>query len=855
MSACETLFAQDVAEADKTNETYYVSNSEFMLAVFGDEFSNARPIVVSFPGNPERVRYKSRIGRAWQGGREAADGMPADTNNFFSLATFSADHAGKFRRQNEHFQALHAIILDDVAVNGYADRLALAPSWVLETSPDNYQVGYLLNQPLQDAGLADRLTRAVGAAGPSGRGSSTRRGRLARLPCAVNGQHTPPFICRMVAWSPQVRYSVEELVAGLRLEMASPGRAQRQKPFRAQERPRIGDPVLIPRAEQNAVLCALHHEGLYKAALTDGKHDITCPWRNEHTDELDADTAYFEPNENSPIGRFDCLHSHCADRNIGELLRFLNVESDASSMLATIRVVPGAIHLVVDAGERELAHAGTHYQRGGLIVTVITDPTTRETRIQEISPLALVRALAGAANWERFDARSECYVRIDPPARHAGVLYDSNSYAHMPVLRGLARQPYLRGDVSLMMNAGYDASTGMFGAFDPREFSIPESPTRADAQSALLVLEDLLKEFRFKGDVDRAAALAAILTAASRPSLAHAPMFHVRAHMVGSGKSYLCELITAFATPQQGTPTTFPAEDEECRKLLLAELMRAPAVIVFDNLTGDLVAHTSLCTILTSEHFTGRILGISKTATVTTRTLFLSSGNNVGPVQDMGRRCISVHLDPGCEVPAARDFTRPALVEDVRRERGRFVSAALTIIRAYFVAGSPQSRCKSLAGFSEWSSTCRQPLCWLGLSDPAASIFDAMAEDPDRETLDRLLTAWKAALGPASAMIRDAVRQANASGDIYVDLREVLHDIAGDRNGEINRRRLGRWIARYAGRIVNGRRFVRSSGHHSAESWRVESVSSVFSVSSGSTEESVNVADYADAYHRVSNGE
>ena len=35
-------------------------------------------------------------------------------------------------------------------------------------------------------------------------------------------------------------------------------------------------------------------------------------------------------------------------------------------------------------------------------------------------------------------------------------------------------------------------------------------------------------------------------------------MFHVRAHMVGSGKSYLCELITAFATPQRGTPTTFP---------------------------------------------------------------------------------------------------------------------------------------------------------------------------------------------------------------------------------------------------------------------------------------------------------
>ncbi len=210
-----------------------------------------------------------------------------------------------------------------------------------------------------------------------------------------------------------------------------------------------------------------------------------------------------------------------------------------------------------------------------------------------------------------------------------------------------------------MTAAGYDPSSGMFGVFDAREFSIPDNPSREDAKAALVLLQDLLTEFSFPSDADLAAALSALLTAAVRPSLAHAPMFHARAHMVGSGKSYLCELITAFATPQRGTPTTFPADDEECRKLLLAELLRAPAVIEFDNLTGDLVAHKSLCTALTSEYQSGRILGVSKTATVSTRALFLSSGNNVGPVQDMTRRCITIHLDPGCEVPAARSFERP----------------------------------------------------------------------------------------------------------------------------------------------------------------------------------------------------
>ena len=125
---------------------------------------------------------------------------------------------------------------------------------------------------------------------------------------------------------------------------------------------------------------------------------------------------------------------------------------------------------------------------------------------------------------------------------------------------------------------GYDAATGMFGVFDAREFAVPDSPSRAEAESALRGLEELLGEFSFAGNTDKAAALCAILTAAVRPSLPRAPMFHARAHVVGSGKSYLCELVTAFATPQRGTPTTFPGDDEECRKLLLAELLRAPAV-------------------------------------------------------------------------------------------------------------------------------------------------------------------------------------------------------------------------------------------------------------------------------------
>ena len=826
-----TDFSPDPDETDKTGETdgatIVVGNDEFLRTLFDDLATDVAPVVTSFVGNPASVSPAAWKSQRWRDGDNA---LPAEANNYFSLATFRPDEAGEYRRRKAQFVALHVVMLDDIGGKVPMERVTLPPTWLLETSPGNHQAGYLLTEPLTDGLLADRLVNTIVAAGLCDPGANGPRARLARLPAAVNGKHAPPFACRMVTWAPELRYSVADLVASLQLEMGQAERAKRTTTRALARnhatRPDDGEAVWIPRPDENAVLVALRERGLYKAPLGDGKHDITCPWVNEHTGAVDGGTAYFEPDDNWPIGGFKCLHGHCAERHIRDLLLFLNVEINAARMKSTIRVVAGEIHRVVDVAERELAQSRRHYQRGGLIVTVVTDPGTRETRIQDVAQPTLVRSLAGAAMWERYDARAQDWVRTDPPARHAAVLFDSTSYQHLPVLGGLARQPYLRPDGSLITAGGYDAATGMFGVFDARAFAFADTPSRATAEAALALLASLLGEFSFAGETDRAAALTAILTAAIRASLPVAPMFHVRAHMVGSGKSYLCELVTAFATPQRGTPTSFPADDEECRKLLLAELLRGPAVVEFDNLTGDLVAHKSLCTALTSEHMSGRILGVSKTATVNTRALFLSSGNNVGPVQDMTRRCITVHLSPDCEVPAARSFTRPDLVRDVLRERGRYVSAALTIIRAWIVADRPKTECKSLASYGDWSDLCRQPLMWLGCADPTASVFQAMAEDPDRETLARLLNAWFAGFGKTPAMVRDAVKQAHALYDEHAELREVLRDIADER-GEINRRKLGWWIRRHAGRIVDGMRIVRATGNGSAERWRIEVVESV----------------------------
>jgi len=479
--------------------------------------------------------------------------------------------------------------------------------------------------------------------------------------------------------------------------------------------------------------------------------------------------------------------------------------------------------------ERYLAGTGRHFHRGRSIVEVCFDPSTKEAAVEALSTPGLVYALDEVSAWMKHDKRGNTWSQIDPPEHICKIMTAVARHNDLPAIKGIARQPFLRPDGSLCQTVGHDHFTGLFGVFDAEEFDVPVEPTREQAEQSLALLDDLLREFEFTSPQDRSAALSAIITAAIRPSLAQAPMFHVRAPQIASGKSYLCQLITALASPRKGAPFSFPKSDTECGKVLLSRLKHSPAVIEFDNLTGDLMPYDSLCTVLTTEEWTSRILGKSKDMTVGTRTLFLSSGNNVGPVADMTRRCLTIRLNPECEVPAARAFTRPNLAADVLRQRSVYVSAALTAIRAWIVAGRPTSACSQLPGYGDWTELCCQPLLWLGQPDPVASTFEAMADDPDRQALGLLLSCWYEQFGGDPLLVRELLNRAAALRLGSDCLNEVLLDIAGDRD-KVNSKKLGQWIKRHAGQLVDGLRLVKVPVKRNSSTWRVESVVSIVSV-------------------------
>jgi len=320
---------------------------------------------------------------------------------------------------------------------------------------------------------------------------------------------------------------------------------------------------------------------------------------------------------------------------------------------------------------------------------------------------------------------------------------------------------------------------------------------------------------------DKAAALSAIFTAVVRPTLPHAPAFHVRAPVMGSGKTYLCELIGAFAGPGNNAKVSYPTTSEEATKVVLSLLLTSPACVEFDDMDSDWTPHGIIKRMLTAETITDRILDVSKTATVSTRALFLGSGNNVGPIRDLLRRVLTIHLDPRCAIPATMTY-KGAPVDKVRQRRGAYVAAVLTIIQAWQRAGSPRAQADSITTFGgPWSDYCRYPLMWLGLPDPATELFEQIRHDPDGEALSGLMQEWHVVFGETATTVRKAVEAANS----YPNLLDAIREFPVEERGEINRSKLGWLLKKNADRIVGEFMFQRAEAD-GRTAWRVVPVRS-----------------------------
>jgi hypothetical protein len=204
-------------------------------------------------------------------------------------------------------------------------------------------------------------------------------------------------------------------------------------------------------------------------------------------------------------------------------------------------------------------------------------------------------------------------------------------------------------------------------------------------------------------------------------------------------------------------------------------------------------------------------------ATAPTAATFLATGNNLIFEADITSRVVPCDLDPEVERPEEREFD-VNLYEHVPAHRGELVAAALTILRAYHVAGRPSVGIPRWGGFEEWSDWIRSALVWLGQADPAEGKSRVEELDPVRRQLRSLLTAWSEAFDGRTLTLAEAVKEANYP--VNENLKNALLDVAGVR-GEIDWRRLSRFVASHENRIELGLRFIRTGVSHQAIIWGV----------------------------------
>ena len=332
---------------------------------------------------------------------------------------------------------------------------------------------------------------------------------------------------------------------------------------------------------------------------------------------------------------------------------------------------------------------------------------------------------------------------------------------------------------------------------------------------ALDLLRSILKGFPFISEADRSVALALLITPVVRYAIRSAPMTAISAPKMASGKNLLASLPAYLATGREPALVSQAETPEEERKRLLALLLEGSTVTVIDNCERPLRSDV-LCTALTEPVIRGRLLGMTRTVSAPTTTTWVATENNLHISGDLSSRTLLCTLDPQCERPEERKFSVD-LHEQVPKFRGELVSAALTIVRAYIVAGCPDGKVPVFGRYEEWSRYVRQPLVWLGLPDPCETKRVIEARDSVRNELGNLLQAWYDAFGSMALKVADAIKETETNAA----LKTALEAIAEERGGRINSRRLGNYISRHERRIERGLRFERDDDKQGVAMWRV----------------------------------
>jgi putative DNA primase/helicase len=503
-----------------------------------------------------------------------------------------------------------------------------------------------------------------------------------------------------------------------------------------------------------------------------------------------------------------------------------------------IKIWAGGLAIMADKAEKHLIAAGVpFYTRGETLVRPIVERemdsignAALSAAMVEVTPAYLRDMLCREIAWKsaKADKKSGAveWVPSHPPKDVVETVMSRRGEWTFKPLAGVISTPTLRPDGSILDKPGYDEATKLYLISTVKLPVMPDTPTRRDAERALNMLDELLDEFPFVMDDDgaspsRSVALSLLITPTVRGAMDVVPAHVARAATSGTGKSYLLDTAAAIAIGSTCPVMTAGKTEEETEKRIGSKALAGHSIINIDNVNGEL-GGDNLCQIVERPICEIRVLGRSSMPRVVNRFCVFATGNNIQLVGDMTRRALICSMDAAMERPADRAF-RGDPVRTVLRNRGAYIAACLTVIRAYIAAGRPRQECVPMASFKLWSDTVRSALLWLGRADPCDTIKTARDEDPELQKLTQFLGAMRNEVGvgrewsvfasdlqaKAEYMTTDMDEEGRPVGHKYhkhPELKAALDEWTF--NGKLNTRSLGKWMNSKKMRVVDGHRLA-----------------------------------------------
>lgn len=498
---------------------------------------------------------------------------------------------------------------------------------------------------------------------------------------------------------------------------------------------------------------------------------------------------------------------------------------------------------VADQAVDSLVKAGGLFHRGQRLVHIVTEgrPASKLKRPEGAPHIAAVHVhhlrerIAAAAKFYKLVPQKNSpnphapifdKVPVHVPIWCPQAIHSRGTWQEIPYLQGVVTTPVLREDGSILDRAGYDPASGIFLFAQSTFPSIPMNPSEAQAREALESLREVFCDFPFAKAVHEAANLAAVLTPFVRSAMAGpAPLFNYDANVRGAGKTLGADAVGIIATGRPLARMPQAPNDEEEEKRLAGIAQDGDAIVLIDNITRPL-GSGALDAILTSTRWKPRILGKTGNPEFEVKTTFLATSNNVQLVGDIARRTLHIRLCSATDHPEDRkDFRHPALLQWVTENHPRLAVAALTVLRAYVVAGRPMIGITPWGSFEEWSRWVREPIVWLLGVDPMHTREELESHSNiESGALQGLVDGWKSLFpGPGAHTIREMLLLLNNNYTVEPGLREALCTLCSPKPGlELpDGRSLGNKFKMLRERPIGEWCFIPGAETAAGQSWRL----------------------------------